>query len=71
MAPECAAFMKQVVLRLADKRQDDYQYPLCISEECPHLSERSQWKAEESRRKTPLMPNSALDYDVTDAYEAF
>ena len=24
MAPECAAFMKQVALRLADKRKDDY-----------------------------------------------
>ena len=24
MAPECAALMKQVALRLADKRKDDY-----------------------------------------------
>ena len=24
MAPECTAFMKQVALRLADKRKDDY-----------------------------------------------
>ena len=40
MAPECAAFMKQVPLRLADKRKDDYaavakcigakKYSLCL-----------------------------------------
>ena len=52
MASECAAFMKQVALRLADKRKDDYaavakdKDTIRFAKKCPYLSQRCQRKAE-------------------------
>ena len=79
MAPECAAFMKQVALRLADKRKDDYaavanyirtkiRFALLKSVLISLRGVRGK-----QRRETAL-PTSAVDFGLIpecDAYEAY
>ena len=79
MAPECAAFMKQVALRLADKRKDDYaavanyirtkiRFALLKSVLISLRGVRGK------QRKDAALPTSAVDFGLIpecDAYEAY